>query len=83
MPGAGTFAYIDITGAAVLKEVIEDLRGAGVEVAMAEVKGPVRSMLERTGLSQQIGAGRMFPTIESAVAEITSQAVGESGQSRV
>jgi MFS superfamily sulfate permease-like transporter len=80
---AGTFAHIDITGAAVLKEVIEDLGAAGVEVVMAEVKGPVRSMLERTGLSQQIGAARMFPTIESAVAEITSQAVVGSGQSRV
>jgi len=43
---------------------------ARVEVALAEVKGPVRAMLERTGLSEQIGAGRMFSTIESAVAEI-------------
>ena len=67
---AGTIAYIDITGAAVLKEVFEDLTRAGVEVAMAEVKGPVRAMLERTGLSQQIGTDRMFPTIESAVAAI-------------
>ena len=69
---AGTIAYIDITGAAILKEVFEDLTRAGVEVAMAEVKGPVRAMLERTGLSQQIGTARMFPTIESAVAEITN-----------
>ena len=70
---AGTIAYIDITGAAVLKEVLEDLAGGGVEVAMAEVKGPVRAMLEQTGLSQQIGAHRMFSTIDSAVAAIASQ----------
>ena len=57
---AGTIAYIDITGAAVLKEVFEELTRAGVEVAMAEVKGPVRAMLERTGLSQQIGTGACF-----------------------
>jgi high affinity sulfate transporter 1 len=68
---AGTIAYIDVTGAAVLKEVFEDLTRAGVDVAMAEVRGPVRAMLERTGLSQQIGTARMFPTMESAVAEIT------------
>jgi MFS superfamily sulfate permease-like transporter len=70
---AGTIAYIDITGAAILREVFDDLTRSGVEVAMAEVKGPVRSMLERTGLSQQIGANRMFATTESAVAAITSQ----------
>jgi STAS domain len=43
-----------------LKEVVEDLTRAGVEVAMADVKGPVRAMLDRTGLSQQIGAARCF-----------------------
>jgi high affinity sulfate transporter 1 len=70
---AGTIAYIDITGAAVLKEVFEELTSAGVEVAMAEIKGPVRAMLERTGLSQQLGTDRMFPTLESAVEAITSR----------
>lgn len=70
---AGTIAFIDITGAAILKEVFEDLTHAGIEVAMAEVKGPVRAMLERTGVSQQIGAHRTFSTIESAVAAIVSQ----------
>ena len=76
---AGTIAYIDITGAAILKEVFEDVSRAGVEVAMAEVKGPVRAMLERTGLSQQIGIGRMFPTLESAVAAITTQTAVRPG----
>ena len=70
---ASTIAHIDITGAAVLKEVFEDLTRAGVEVALAEVKGPVRAMLERTGLSQQLGSARMFPTVESAVSEIMNQ----------
>jgi MFS superfamily sulfate permease-like transporter len=74
LAGADPHRYMDTRGAAVLKEVLEDLTRAGVEVAMAEVKGPVRGMLERSGLSEQIGAHRMFPTIESAVAEITSQA---------
>ena len=46
---AGTIALLDTTGAATLKEVFEDLTRAGVEVAIADVKGPVRSMLERTG----------------------------------
>jgi SulP family sulfate permease len=73
---AGAIAHVDITGAAVLKELIEDLDRNGIAVALAEVKGPVREVLQRTGLSAQIGSQRMFPTIESAVAEITSQAAG-------
>jgi high affinity sulfate transporter 1 len=75
---AGTIAYIDVTGAAMLREVFDDLSRAGVEVAMAEVKGPVRAMLERTGLSQQIGFARIFPTVEAAVADITTQATVRS-----
>ena len=75
---AGTIALIDITGAAVLKEVFEDLTREGIEVALTEVKGPVRAMLERTGLSQQIGTHRIFSTIESAVAEIANQTMAGS-----
>jgi high affinity sulfate transporter 1 len=79
---AGTIGFIDITGAAVLKELFEDLTREGIEVALTEVKGPVRAILERTGLSQQIGTHRMFSTIESAVAEITNQTVAKSDSSR-
>jgi high affinity sulfate transporter 1 len=70
---AGTMAYMDVTGAAILKELFEDLTRDGVEVVMAEVKGPVRAMLERTGLIRQLGTHRMFSTIEAAVAGTTSQ----------
>ena len=72
MIDAGTIGYIDLTGAAILKEVFDDLTGAGVDVAMAEVRGPVGAMLERTGLSEQIVTVCMLPTIESAVAAITN-----------
>ena len=71
---AETIGHVDITGVAVLKEVIEDFGREGIEVAIAEVKGPVREMLERTGLTRQIGADRMFRTIDAAVAAITAQA---------
>jgi high affinity sulfate transporter 1 len=71
---AGTMAHVDVTGAAVLKEVFEDLARQGVEIAMADVKGPVREIFDRTGLSQQVGESRLFPTIESAVAAIARRA---------
>ena len=37
---AGTIAHVDITGAAILKEVFEDLTRAGVEVATRRGQGP-------------------------------------------
>jgi sulfate permease, SulP family len=58
---------IDGTGAASLAEVRNELAEKGVVFAMAAAKGPLRVMLERTGLTQQIGAARFFPTLESAV----------------
>jgi high affinity sulfate transporter 1 len=67
---AGTMPLVDVTGAAVFKEVFEDLRREGIEIAIADVKEPVRVMFDKTGLSRQVGVDRMFPTIEAAVSGI-------------
>jgi sulfate permease, SulP family len=64
---AESMPLIDSTGAASLAEVRNELAEKGVVFAMAAAKGPLRVMLERTGLTQQIGAARFFPTLESAV----------------
>ena len=39
----------------------------GTTLAVAAAKSPVRSMLDRAGLTRRIGPDRMFPTVESAV----------------
>jgi high affinity sulfate transporter 1 len=67
---AGTIATIDTTGAAVLREVLEDLGRDGVDVALVEVKAPMRAMLEKTGLMGTLGAHRLFLTVDSAIAAI-------------
>jgi high affinity sulfate transporter 1 len=64
---AESMPLIDSTGAASLAEVRNELAEKGVVFAMAAAKGPLRVMLERMGLTQQIGAARFFPTLESAV----------------
>jgi MFS superfamily sulfate permease-like transporter len=71
---AGMMPIVDTTGAAVLGEVREELGRKGVEFVLAEARAPVRAMLERTGLDEQIGRDRMFSTVESAVAALTSTA---------
>jgi len=67
---AGTMLGIDSTGAAALGETCGELAEIGVGFAMAGAKGPLRAMLEKTGLNQQIGPDRLFPTLDAAVAQL-------------
>jgi len=68
---AETMPYVDTTGAASLDQVIDDLEAEGIAMAIAAAKSPVRTMLDRTGLTERIGPERMFLTVESAVAALT------------
>ncbi len=64
---AGAIPDIDTTGVAGLGEVCAELTERGIVFAVAGVKSRVRRMLDRTGLTQQIGPARVFRTLESAV----------------
>jgi len=68
---AGTMPFLDSTGAAILREMREELGRRGIELVLAEAKASVRAMLEKTGLAEDMGPDRMFPTIESAVLAIS------------
>jgi high affinity sulfate transporter 1 len=58
---------VDTTAAAVLGELLVELRQRGVTVAFAEMKGPVKDRLRRYGLYDQVGDERFFPTVGTAV----------------
>jgi high affinity sulfate transporter 1 len=59
---------VDATGAESLARLNEELAAAGVDLAFAELKDPVRDRLRTYGLNDAIGADRFFPTIGVAVA---------------
>jgi MFS superfamily sulfate permease-like transporter len=59
---------IDVTGGEMLGALNEELQAAGVELAFAELKDPVREGLRRYGVEEAIGADRFFPTSGVAVA---------------
>jgi len=59
---------IDVTGGEIVGELNEELAAAGVELAFAELKDPVRERLRRYGIEEAIGADRIFPTLGVAVA---------------
>jgi SulP family sulfate permease len=69
---AETMPYMDTTGAASLEQVCADFKARGMVVAIAAAKGPVRDMLDRTGLAEQMGANRLFASVNDAVEAFTN-----------
>jgi high affinity sulfate transporter 1 len=58
---------VDVTAGTVLRDLLDELDEAGVELAFAEMKDPVKDRLRRYGLYDRIGADRFFPTLGTAV----------------
>jgi MFS superfamily sulfate permease-like transporter len=58
---------LDITGAETLTQLITELRHAGVDLALVEMRLPVRQMARRSGLLDALGEERIFNTIREAV----------------
>jgi MFS superfamily sulfate permease-like transporter len=54
---------VDTTAAEMLEELHGELSGMGIELAFAEMKGPVKDRLDRYGLLDPIGRDRFHPTI--------------------
>jgi MFS superfamily sulfate permease-like transporter len=66
-PNAG----LDITSSEKLGELVTELRGDGVDFALAEVRRPARDAARRSGVLATIGTDRVFHTIDEAVADLT------------
>ncbi len=58
---------VDTSAATVLSDLVDELEARDVELAFAELKGPVRDRLVAYGLADRMGAGRFFPTVGTAV----------------
>jgi high affinity sulfate transporter 1 len=58
---------VDTTAADMLEDLDEELNRAGVSLAFAEMKDPVRSKIERYEVTHTINPKHFFPTIEAAV----------------
>ncbi len=58
---------VDVTSADMLAELDDALHEMGVELAFAEMKGPVKDKLERFGLFRRLGPELFFATIGEAV----------------
>jgi sulfate permease, SulP family len=70
---AGTITRLDITSAEMLTQLTSDLRSAGIDFALADVRLPVIEMARRSGLLAQLGKDRVFKTIDEAVQTLVVQ----------
>ena len=58
---------VDATATVMLREVVEDAKARGIGLAVARLKGPVATYLERAGLLDLIGRERVFLEVDDAV----------------
>jgi sulfate permease, SulP family len=63
----GANGRLDITSCEKLAELVSELRSAGIQLALAEVRAPAIEHARRAGLLGDIGEDRVFHTIDEAV----------------
>ena len=63
---------VDVTAADVVSELDDTLRAAGIRLAFAEMKDPVKDKLKRFGLFTRFGEENFFATLEEAVNALTA-----------
>lgn len=64
---ASSMNALDSTAAEGLTALIQELRASGVEVMISHVKGSVLRVMERAGVTQELGEGHMFYEVHNAV----------------
>ena len=64
---AEAISDFDLTAAEALDNLNADLERRGVELWMARANGPLRDLLQVTGLTDRIGQGNVYPSVRAAV----------------
>ncbi|HJS28320.1 MAG TPA: sulfate permease [Anaerolineales bacterium] len=77
---AAPITDVDLTAAEMLVDLDLELNAAGIHLAFAEMKDPVREKIERYGLLETIDRRHFYPTLEVAV-EAFQQETGLQNQS--
>ena len=63
-----------MTSTDIIKGLVKELHGRGIDVYMADVHGPVIEHGRKTGLLESIGEDHVFPTVDLAVRTIEAAA---------
>ena len=58
---------IDVTSTDIIKSLVKELHGKGIDVYIADAHAPVLEHGRKTGLLESIGEDHVFPTVDAAV----------------
>jgi SulP family sulfate permease len=64
---AGPSLVLDVTGAEALDTLRRELADRGIVLAIARSQGLFQLMLDRSGVTERIGAQHLFPTVREGV----------------
>jgi MFS superfamily sulfate permease-like transporter len=64
---------LDITSIDMLRSLVSDLEGYGVETLLAQARGPVRDKLRISGLMEIIGENHIYMSLESGVQDFLNR----------
>ena len=64
---------IDVTAAAMLEDLDEELNAKGVHVAFVEMRSRLQDMALRYGLMNTLDAGHFYPSMDTALAAIAAE----------
>lgn len=70
---AGAVTALDSSAAQILFDLVTELRDQGIEMHIAEAKGPIRDVLLRCGLDEFLGREKFHLSIEDALLEIKNE----------
>jgi high affinity sulfate transporter 1 len=64
---------LDVTSTEVIKGLVKELRGQGIDVYFADVHAPVIEYGRKMGLLEAIGEDHVFPTVDAAVRSLEAR----------
>lgn len=73
---AEAISDFDSTAAEALENLNADLERLGVELWIARANGPLRELLQVTGLTDRLGRETLYPSVRAAVAAYNAQLAG-------
>lgn len=73
---AGAIFDIDYSGGETIKQAYNELQGRGAQLVIADILDPVRAELDRYGITELIGADKLYDTSNDAIAAFKSTTTG-------
>ncbi len=64
---AAALTDIDFSAGGTLRDLVSEMKGKGVDVIMGRVSVDLRADLNRLGIAEAIGDGKIFPTLHQAL----------------